>query len=198
MNMYRPQEHSDCEIPQEILDLISEHGLWQDYSWHNDACASIVFEIFDHKYRLWADYPNKEHREFRDHARFSVSFEALTELDDYDKADICDAETTEEIISKLKELIAGYSKHYLTLAEFLATGVDCADLGVALEDDCLKGQPGKLYCGGLWVEKREENGKTMYYTLIERSEYEDEDEKKIATRLYLDFAVSNGYCDRDN
>jgi hypothetical protein len=44
----------------------------------------------------------------------------------------------------------------MDLAAFRATGVDCADLGEALRDDCLAGSTGRLYLDSLYIERWED------------------------------------------
>jgi hypothetical protein len=88
----------------------------------------------------------------------------------------------------------------MTFKEFQATGVDCADLGAALQDESLKGQAGRVYLDSLFLEDTTgwpaDNASKVsrWYTVIGRSEYTSDDIGQIERVLY-DFAGSEGYFD---
>lgn len=91
----------------------------------------------------------------------------------------------------------------MTFETFRATGRESGDLWDECDDASVKGRPGRVYCGCLWIEDASDwptdapgFGQGRWYTIIGRDEYQSDDLESIERRLY-DFAVSEGIGPRD-
>jgi hypothetical protein len=91
----------------------------------------------------------------------------------------------------------------MTFAEFQASGVDCADLGAALSDGHWKYSGyvgrGRIYAGGLWIERKPEQGwpngdERQWFLLLDRYDDLSDDLGDFERRLY-EWAVSSGWLD---
>lgn len=80
----------------------------------------------------------------------------------------------------------------MTFDDFQATGVDCADIGAVLRDECLEGVAGRIYCGALYIQSWD-NPKGPWLTIMGREEPSGA-LVDVERELY-EFAVSEGYCD---
>jgi ABC-type phosphate transport system substrate-binding protein len=80
----------------------------------------------------------------------------------------------------------------ITFEEFQASGVDCADIGAHLKDECLQGVAGRIYLGVLYIE-RWDDPRGPWLTLIGREE--PSGSLETVERALYEFAEGEGYCD---
>jgi len=81
---------------------------------------------------------------------------------------------------------------FRTLAEFRASGVDCADLGATLSFDTGQEEPvkGRVYLGQYYIEDTRswpdpDVATGRWYLILERSEWQSDDLADLERRLYL-------------
>ncbi len=89
----------------------------------------------------------------------------------------------------------------MTFDQFRASGVDCDDLGAALNDAMWdKPAKGRIYHDSYWIERRPETGwvnqsPEEWYLLLERSDFLSDNLSELECRLYLYVIESGGFDD---
>lgn len=74
-NTQRPQWVLEFGADFNVPDVITNHPLLCDLSWHNDICPSFCYNDPDSDYvdaRLWVSHPDVAEREFAEQPRFWV------------------------------------------------------------------------------------------------------------------------------
>ena len=91
----------------------------------------------------------------------------------------------------------------MTFEKFVATRIECDDIGAAIHDSRWGGEPkakGYLCCGTLYIEQVQphwpEHARAAgrWYLTLERDEYITHDLPDLERKLY-EFALATGYCD---
>lgn len=156
---------------------------WQDVSWHNDACPSWIAKGDDDSgLTVYIDHAKPARRDMDMGARYLVQHHAK----DADLTDVFLSDVWADVLRVVEHWEAG---QHCTLIQWAASGVDCMDLGQALQELTLMGEPGRLYGQGcLYVMPLARE----WFTVIENAQPQG-DLRTVEAALYS-WALSAGYC----